>query len=113
MVTLFAGLMLAFPYYSQAFFPQPEASDTLIFQKKSTQKLVLDIKGMTCSGCEAHVEQAATKVDGIQKAKASYAEGKAEIEFDPEKTNPEKIIEAVKTTGYKITGSKVSNTKKD
>lgn len=113
MVTLFAGLMLAFPYYSQAFYPQTQASDTAISQEKPAQKLVLDIKGMTCSGCESHVEQAANKVEGIQKAKASYAEGKAEIEFDPAKTNPEKIIEAVKMTGYKITDSKVSATQKN
>ena len=112
-VTLFAGLMLAFPYYSNAFYPKTEATASAIFQEKPTQKLVLDIKGMTCSGCEAHVEQAAKKVEGIRKAKASYAEGKAEIEFDPAKTNHEKIIEAVKTTGYKITASKLSNTKKE
>lgn len=111
-VTLFAGLMLAFPYYSNAFYPQNKATASAIFQEKPTQKLVLDIKGMTCSGCEAHVEQAANKVEGIEKAKASYTEGKAEIEFDPAKTNPEKIIEAVKTTGYKITASKVSATSK-
>lgn len=112
-VSLFAGLMLAFPYYSHAFYPQKEITALEISQEKPTQKLVLDIKGMTCSGCEAHVEQAAQKLEGIQKAKASYAKGKAEIEFDPAKTNPEKIIEAVKTTGYKITASKVANTKKE
>lgn len=111
--TLFAGLMLAFPYYSNAFYPQNEAPGSTIFQEKPTLKLVLDIKGMTCSGCEAHVEQAASKVEGIQKTIASYAEGKAEIEFDPAKTNPERIIEAIKTTGYQITASKVSNTQKD
>lgn len=113
MVSLFAGLMLAFPYYSHAFYPQTELTTTATFQEKPTQILVLDIKGMTCTGCESHVEQAAKKLEGIQKAKASYAKGKAEIEFDPAKTNPEKIMEAVKTTGYKITASKVSNTKKE
>lgn len=112
MLTLFAGLMLAFPYYSHAFYSQSDTQASASFQEKPTQKLVLDIKGMTCAGCEAHVEQAANKVEGIQKAKASYAEGKAEIEFDPTRTNPEKIMDAVKTTGYKITASKVSSTKK-
>ena len=108
-VTVFTGLMLAFPYYSHAFYPQTEQTTIAAFQEKPAQKLVLNIQGMTCSGCEAHVEHAAKEVDGIQKAKASYAEGKAEIEFDPAQTTPEKIIEAVKTTGYKITASKVSS----
>ena len=112
-VTVFAGLMLTFPYYSNAFYPQTEQAATAVFQEKSAQKLVLDIEGMTCSGCEAHVEHAAKEINGIQEAKASYAEGKAEIEFDPVQTTPEKIIEAVKTTGYKITGSKVSSIEKE
>ncbi|MEZ4848197.1 MAG: mercuric transport protein MerTP [Bacteroidia bacterium] len=114
-ITVFAGLMLAFPYYSNAFYPQAEPSETdmVITQEKPIQKLVLEIEGMTCSGCEAHVEHAANEVDGIQKSKASYAEGKAEIEFDPAQTTPEKIIEAVKTTGYKITNSKVSSIERE
>lgn len=111
-VTVFAGLMLAFPYYSNAFYSQTENTTAVISQQKPVQILVLDIQGMTCSGCEAHVEHAANEVKGIQTAKASYAEGKAEIEFDPTQTSPKEIIEAVKMTGYKITGSKVSTIEK-
>jgi len=111
-VTVFAGLMLAFPYYSTAFYPAPEGAVTTISHQKPAQILVLDIQGMTCAGCESHVVHAANEVKGIQKAKASYAEGKAEIAFDPAQTSPEKIMEAVKTTGYKITGSNISTIEK-
>ncbi len=108
LVTIFAGLMLAFPYYSKAFYPQSPQSTTINFQENATQILVLNIQGMTCTGCEAHIEHAANEVQGIQKAKASYVKGIAEIEFDPTQTAPEKIIEAVKTTGYEITDSDIS-----
>lgn len=111
-ISIFAALMLAFPYYSNAFYPQPEQTAIIPFEENYSHILVLDIEGMTCSGCEAHVEHAANEVKGTQKAKASYAEGKAEIAFDPAQTTSDKIIEAVKTTGYTITASNVSSIKK-
>lgn len=112
-VTVFSALMLAFPYYSSAFYPQSNANETVLVQDQTKQTLVLNIKGMTCTGCEAHVEQAANEVVGITKAKASYEEGKAEIDFYPSLTKPEDIIAAVKTTGYEITDSKVETEKKE
>ncbi len=112
-VTVFAGLMLAFPYYANALYPTIDKTDTAILQDQPVKTLVLDIEGMTCTGCEEHVEHAANEVEGIKRANASYGEGKAEIEFDPTETSPEKIIDAVNTTGYKVTGSKVLSTHKE
>lgn len=106
-VTAFAALMLTFPYYSQGFYPESKASPVATTQFDAVKLLVLDIEGMTCTGCEAHVEHAANEIEGIEQAKASYAEGKAEISFDPSKASPEEIIKAVETTGYRIAESHI------
>ncbi|MCF6342571.1 MAG: mercuric transport protein MerTP [Bacteroidales bacterium] len=60
-VTLFAALMLAFPYYSPLFYPDNKkkvvdvnTSDIVTMDK--------DIKGMTCPACNSYVTHAAYKV---------------------------------------------------
>lgn len=112
-MTVFAAFMLAFPYYSSTFYPQTEKTAIPFSEEHLTQTLVLNITGMTCAGCEAHVEQAVKEVAGIQHASASYEEGKAQIVFDPSQTNSKQIIEAVNTTGYKITQSNIPSLERE
>jgi len=73
-------------------------------RQKSTQltELELSVKGMTCSGCEAHVNHAVSQLDGIIESKTSYEGKSATITFDSNKTSKEAIIKAVNSTGYKV-----------
>jgi copper chaperone CopZ len=72
-------------------------------EKPRTQVCTLRVAGMTCGGCEAAVKLAAKKVDGVKDAKASYEKGTAEITYDPTKTNPEAIANAItKNSGFKV-----------
>jgi copper chaperone CopZ len=41
-------------------------------------------------------------LEGIRSTKTSYQKGQAEVEFDENKTEDEKIIEAIKEAGYKV-----------
>lgn len=76
---------------------------TSTFQESSTvNKIEFAVKGMTCSGCEEHVKHAVNELDGIIEASASYKDGKAVINYDASKTSPEKIKEAINSTGYKV-----------
>ncbi len=65
------------------------------------------VEGMTCRGCVAHVESSPDKVDGITEKQVSLKEGKAEIKYDPAKTDEQEIEAALKSTGYKI--SRIEN----
>ncbi len=70
--------------------------------RQQTQICTLKVAGMTCGGCEAAVKMAAKKVDGVKDAKASHEKGTAEITYDPSKTNPEAIANAItKNSGFK------------
>lgn len=99
-VTVFAGLMLAFPYYSNAFYTQKKAAVAI----GEPQKVVFSVSGMTCTGCEGHVTHALNEVDGVLSAEASYDEGKAIVIFDPEKTEIKVLEAAINSTGYKVSG---------
>lgn len=72
------------------------------FQNAAVNKIELKIEGMTCGGCEGHVRHAVNQLDGVIEASASYKEGKAVIRYDAYKTSPDKIKEAINSTGYKV-----------
>ena len=61
----------------------------------------LKVSGMTCAGCEVAVRLAARSVDGVQDVKVSYAKGKADVTYDPAKTNPADIAKVItKKSGF-------------
>lgn len=75
----------------------------LVASAVAAETLVLDIKGMHCSGCASGIEAMLKRVDGVTRADVSYEEHQARVEYDPSKTNPETIIEAIGKLGYKAT----------
>lgn len=101
-VTVFAGLMLAFPYYSNAFYPTHDKA--AIVATEESQKVVFSVSGMTCTSCEEHVTHALNEVEGVLSAEASYEEGKAIVIFDPEKTDVKALEAAINSTGYEVSG---------
>ncbi|TAN00623.1 MAG: cation-translocating P-type ATPase, partial [Rhizobiaceae bacterium] len=62
-------------------------------------RAVLDISGMTCASCAAHVEKALSRVDGVSQADVNLALERADVEFD-ESGGPEALIRAVEKAGY-------------
>ena len=100
-VTVFTGLMLAFPYYSNLFYAKP-SNDILYVSQSNIVKYTFTVEGMTCTGCEAHVESEVNKLDGILSVKASYEGANTVVEYDKTKTDLAAIRKAINSTGYKI-----------
>jgi mercuric ion transport protein len=104
-VTAFSIIMLAFPYYSRIFYPKTE-TQIIVVDKLDIKTTEFKINGMTCAGCEEHVNHEVNKLNGIVNSKASYENKNAIIEFDRTKTNETEIEKAINSTGYKVTGKK-------
>ena len=104
-VTVFAIVMLAFPYYSGIFYPNTE-KQIIVVDKSDIKKTEFKISGMTCASCEENVNHEVNKLNGIVNSKASYENGNAVIEFDKTKTNETEIEKAINSTGYKVTHKK-------
>ncbi len=104
-VTVFAGLMLAFPMYAHIFYPKTE-KQIIVVEKASIKKVEFTISGMTCTGCEEHVNHEVNKLTGIISVNTSYEKGNAIVEFDNAKTNIAEIEQAIRSTGYKVTNKK-------
>jgi len=104
-VTAFAIVMLAFPYYSSIFYPKSE-KQIIVVDQSNIQKVEFTISGMTCVSCEEHVNHEVNKLTGILNSNASYQNGNAIVEFDNSKTNITEIEKAINATGYSVTNKK-------
>jgi mercuric ion transport protein len=100
-VTAFAVIMMAFPYYSQIFYPKVDRQ-VIIVSSDNVQELNFNVEGMTCAGCEENVKHAVNGLPGILEVTANYEEGTANVKYDKSKTNKQAIIEAIDATGYKV-----------
>lgn len=100
-VTLFAALMMAFPYYSPIFYPDNK-KEVVYVNTADIVTMDMDIKGMTCEACDSHVAHAAYEVDGVLDAKADHETGKAVVKFDKSKTSADDIIKSIDATSYKV-----------
>ncbi|WP_281540261.1 mercuric transport protein MerTP [Maribacter aestuarii] len=103
LTTLFTGVMLAFPSYYPIFSAKPAASQQIVNGATlNVQEIQVTVEGMTCTGCEAHIESEVNKLEGILNVKADYAAANTIVKYDTTKVDPEKIETAILSTGYKI-----------
>jgi Cu+-exporting ATPase len=64
------------------------------------EQAVLAVNGMDCASCVAHVEGALTAVPGVTGASVNLARGRAVVQFDPARTQPQQLADAVTRVGY-------------
>ena len=105
LITAFAVLMLAFPSYSHMFYSKGGNSGSSIFVEQDTtktHKIMLEIKGMTCAGCESHIEHEVGLLKGVKSVDAIYSDGSATVEYSPTELEEKAIIEAINKTGYTV-----------
>lgn len=99
-ITAFSFLMLAFPYYSKNFYGTQDFPKSIHDTKVNTVEF--QIEGMTCEGCEEHIDHAVGQLIGISQLKTSYSENRSTISFDPEQTSILEIENVINKTGYHI-----------
>ncbi len=66
-------------------------------------KITLDIDGMACGMCEAHVNDAVRKAFSVKRVASSHSKGKTEIIADSP-IDDDELKNAVEKTGYKVLG---------
>lgn len=66
------------------------------------QQVKFAIQGMTCAGCEEHVNTELSKVAGVLAYNTSYATRSSLVTFDKSKVDVNTIEAAINKTGYKV-----------
>ena len=111
-VTVFAILMMIFPLYAKMFYPKPKVQAATVAAVDNKEQVNYTIQGMTCEGCEEHVNNELSKVNGVIAYKTSYVSKNSLVTFDKSKVDAKKIEAAINKTGYKVTEYKLISEKK-
>ncbi len=108
-VTLVAGLLIAFPYYAKVFYPKPQETKVIIVDKSNIATVQLNISGMDCEGCTAHINGELSKVNGVIEANTSYKNANAIVKFDNSKISVDSLSNIINNIGYKVVSSSIIN----
>ena len=65
------------------------------------KEVKLNIEGMHCTGCSTRLEKVLNNVYGVEDAKVSLEEKKADIKYDETQVSEKELIEAVEDAGFK------------
>lgn len=98
-ITVFAFLMMLFPYYTKVFYPKQEIKTIANSNFKSVE---FKINGMTCEACASHIASEVNKVNGVFLVTPSFKNKNISIQFDTAKTNENEIVKTINATGYKV-----------
>jgi len=107
-VTVFAVVLISFPYYAEAFYPKQQEPKVASAHKANVKQVVFKIKGMSCESCTHHVNSEISKVKGIIAFQTSYKNANSTIKFDNSKTSVDSLAAAINRTGYKVVSKTVS-----
>lgn len=67
---------------------------------RSLNKVVLNIKDMSCSSCELKIENSLKQLEGVTEVKVSLSKAKAFITYDENKIKIDDIISIIEKLGY-------------
>jgi Cu+-exporting ATPase len=64
------------------------------------EQIRIPVSGMTCAACQAHVQRALAQQPGVDDASVNLMMQTAAVTFDPAIATPEKLVQAIRDTGY-------------
>jgi len=100
-VTVFAVIMLAFPYYSYVFYPVKKANVIQNVQSNINES-IYKVQGLTCESCDQHVEHEVSNLPGYLTVVSDFKTGLVKVKYDKTKSSEQDVIDAINKTGYKI-----------
>jgi P-type Cu+ transporter len=64
------------------------------------EAIEIPVTGMTCAACQAGVQRALQRTPGVVDASVNLMLQNATVHFDPTRTTPLQLVEAIRETGY-------------
>ncbi|MDR0397275.1 MAG: cation transporter, partial [Oscillospiraceae bacterium] len=64
------------------------------------EKIILNVKGMSCEHCVAAVKNAASAVPSVTGVDVSLKAGTVTLDYDPALTSVKRIRDAIEDEGY-------------
>lgn len=102
LLTIVTILLLSLPYWMPSFSSGKQSAASGTTAPGTTLQSVFTVRGMTCTGCEEHVNAAVSQLPGIVRVSTSYKDKNSTVIFDTTQTSISDIEAAIHTTGYKV-----------
>lgn len=65
------------------------------------ERAVISIEGMSCTNCAKGIKAMLKRTAGVISAEVSFERREAVVDYDPERTTREKILQVIDNMGYK------------
>jgi mercuric ion transport protein len=101
-VTAFAALLTAYPYYSTIFY-KTSPNTTVVAVQSNFKFIRLNIKGMGCADCTKHIDASLMGLNGVSSSITSFEKAQTVVQYDPAKINANSIDHQIKEIGYQPT----------
>lgn len=79
---------------------QPAQNTTAVEHSPALREITLSVPGMDCPVCPITVRRALGNVDGVTEADADLKTREARVRFDPDRTDIDTLITAVRNSGF-------------
>lgn len=66
------------------------------------KQITLNVAGMMCGHCEARVQDALNKLDGIKECKADSQTNQVHLSYEEDIIKEAEIIDAIEACGYDV-----------
>jgi P-type Cu+ transporter len=66
----------------------------------SKTRIDIPVTGMTCAACSARIQRVLQKHPGVADANVNLMMNTATVEFDPQVVTPDRLVDAIRETGY-------------
>jgi copper chaperone CopZ len=65
-------------------------------------EIQLHVSGMSCTACEARIQKALARVEGILRSSADHRAGQVRVVFDPARTSERTVRACIERAGYGV-----------
>lgn len=66
------------------------------------EKIILNVKGMSCGHCVNSIERSVGELQGIKSVKVHLEAGNVDVEFNPSEVSLSEIKETIDDQGYEV-----------
>jgi Cu+-exporting ATPase len=73
---------------------------TALSEKAAGARIEIPVEGMTCAACQVSVQKALQRQPGVLDAAVNLMLKSAAVTYDPAVATPERLVEAIRDTGY-------------
>lgn len=72
------------------------------------QTLMLQVSGMSCTGCERRIDAVLRRVEGVRDVVADHGSGRVQVRVGPELTDHTVLAERLDAAGFEVVGTATS-----